>query len=56
MASPGSGTEGTPELTPFQLEVAWLFFGLRQSKGFLLAGGAALLAQHRAIVKTCGSC
>ena len=30
----------------FQLEVARLFFTLPASKGFLLAGGAALLAQH----------
>jgi hypothetical protein len=46
MAGVGSGAEGSPELTAFQLEVARLFFGLPQSKGFLLAGGAALLAQH----------
>lgn len=31
--------------TDFQLEVAQLFFGLPGSDGFLLAGGAALLAQ-----------
>jgi hypothetical protein len=30
----------------FQLEVTRLFFSLPASKGFLLAGGAALLAQH----------
>jgi hypothetical protein len=41
-----SGTGGTPNLTGFQLEVARLFFSLPASKGFLLAGGAALLAQH----------
>ena len=41
-----SGTDGTPDLTDFQLEVARLFFSLPASKGFLLAGGAALLAQH----------
>ena len=41
-----SGTDGTPNLTEFQLEVARLFFSLPASKGFLLAGGAALLAQH----------
>ena len=35
-----------PDLTDFQLEVTSLFFGLPASKGFLLAGGAALLAQH----------
>ncbi|MGH3258836.1 MAG: nucleotidyl transferase AbiEii/AbiGii toxin family protein, partial [Streptosporangiaceae bacterium] len=40
------GTNGTPDLTDFQLEVARLFFSLPASKGFLLAGGAALLAQH----------
>lgn len=34
------------ELPTFQLEVARLFFMLPESKGFLLAGGAALLAQH----------
>lgn len=36
----------TPELSDFQLEVARLFFSLPTSRGFLLAGGAALLAQH----------
>src|SRR5215467_3973358 len=35
-----------PDLTAFQLEVARLFFSLPASQGFLLAGGAALLAQH----------
>ena len=35
-----------PDLTDFQLEVTGLFFSLPASKGFLLAGGAALLAQH----------
>lgn len=39
-------TENAPELTSFQLEVSRLFFSLPASKGFLLAGGAALLAQH----------
>src|SRR5215469_4700380 len=38
--------DGQPELAAFQLEVARLFFALPASKGFLLAGGAALLAQH----------
>jgi predicted nucleotidyltransferase component of viral defense system len=38
--------DGQPELSAFQLEVARLFFALPASKGFLLAGGAALLAQH----------
>jgi Nucleotidyl transferase AbiEii toxin, Type IV TA system len=33
-------------LTEFQIEVAKLFFMLPASVGFLLAGGAALLAQH----------
>jgi hypothetical protein len=38
---------GEPDLSAFQLEVARLFFALPSSKGFLLvAGGAALLAQH----------
>jgi Nucleotidyl transferase AbiEii toxin, Type IV TA system len=37
---------GRPGLPAFQLEVARLFFALPASKGFLLAGGAALLAQH----------
>jgi hypothetical protein len=35
-----------PDLSAFQLEVARLFFALPASRGFLLAGGAALLAQH----------
>ncbi len=35
-----------PGLTAFQLEVAQLFFSLPASRGFLLAGGAALLAHH----------
>ena len=38
--------DGGPELTAFQLEAARLFFALPASSGFLLAGGAALLAQH----------
>lgn len=33
-------------LTAFQLQVARLFFSLPGSAGFLLAGGAALAAQH----------
>ncbi|TDV44247.1 nucleotidyl transferase AbiEii/AbiGii toxin family protein [Actinophytocola oryzae] len=33
-------------LTAFQLEVAQLFFSLPASEGFVLAGGAALIAQH----------
>lgn len=39
-------TKGMPGLTAFQLEVAQLFFSLPASRGFLLAGGAALLAHH----------
>jgi hypothetical protein len=35
-----------PGLTVFQIEVARLFYSLPESMGFLLAGGAALLA-HR---------
>jgi hypothetical protein len=35
-------------LTPFQVEVARLFFSLPETRGFLLAGGAALVA-HRLI-------
>jgi predicted nucleotidyltransferase component of viral defense system len=35
-----------PDLSAFQLEVARLFFAQPASQGFLLAGGAALLAQH----------
>ena len=37
---------GDTFLTRFQLEVAQLFFGLPASEGFLLAGGAALVAQQ----------
>jgi hypothetical protein len=33
-------------LTPFQIAVADQFFSLPESDGFLLAGGAALAAQH----------
>ncbi len=48
MPDPGmpAGRDGGPGLVAFQAEVAQLFFGLPKSKGFLLAGGAALLAQH----------
>ncbi|MGH3406257.1 MAG: nucleotidyl transferase AbiEii/AbiGii toxin family protein [Streptosporangiaceae bacterium] len=35
-----------PDLSAFQLEVARMFFALPASQGFLLAGGAALLAKH----------
>jgi hypothetical protein len=38
--------DGVPDLSDFQLEVARLFFALPDSRGFLLAGGAALLEQH----------
>lgn len=38
--------DGDTYLTRFQIEIATLFFGLPASEGFLLAGGAALLAQH----------
>lgn len=38
--------ESGSDLSAFQLEVATLFFSLPASQGFLLAGGAALLAQH----------
>jgi hypothetical protein len=38
-------TDPTP-LTAFQVSVASLFFALPASEGFLLAGGAALAAQH----------
>ena len=38
--------ESESDLSAFQLEVARLFFALPASQGFLLAGGAALLAQH----------
>ncbi len=38
--------DGQPGLPPFQLEVTRMFFALPASRGFLLAGGAALLAQH----------
>ena len=38
--------DGQPGLPPFQLEVARMFFALPASRGFLLAGGGALLAQR----------
>jgi hypothetical protein len=41
-----TGGDSGPGLAAFQAEVVRLFFGLPKSKGFLLAGGAALLAQH----------
>jgi predicted nucleotidyltransferase component of viral defense system len=39
-------------LTAFQVEVARLFFSLPASDRFLLAGGAALLAQHMTVRPT----
>lgn len=41
--------DGWPGLSAFQMEVARLFFALPASKGFLLAGGAALLAQRHVL-------
>jgi hypothetical protein len=41
-----TAADGEPDLPAFQLEVARLFFALLASQGFLLARGAALLAQH----------
>lgn len=41
-----SGEKGPLALTRFQIEVAQLFFSLPAAQGFLLAGGAALVAQH----------
>jgi hypothetical protein len=38
--------DSVTDLSAFQLEVARVFFALPDSRGFLLAGGAALLAQH----------
>ena len=40
-----TSSEDVP-LTDFQLQVAKLFFSLPASDGFVLAGGAALIAQH----------
>jgi len=42
----GTGAGSGPELTAFQTQVARLFFALPESEGFLMSGGAALLAQH----------
>jgi predicted nucleotidyltransferase component of viral defense system len=44
--------DSVPGLSAFQLEVARLFFALAGSQGFLLAGGAALLAQHLTVRST----
>jgi hypothetical protein len=41
-----SGTDKSTPLSSFQLQVAAIFFALPASRGFLLAGGAALAAQH----------
>ena len=41
-----SGEKGPLALTRFQVEIAQLFFSLPAAQGFLLAGGAALVAQH----------
>jgi hypothetical protein len=38
--------DNEPDLSAFQMEVARLFFALSASRGFLLVGRAALLAQH----------
>ncbi|MDQ2874628.1 MAG: nucleotidyl transferase AbiEii/AbiGii toxin family protein [Actinomycetota bacterium] len=38
--------DNASDLSAFQMKVARLFFALPASRGFLLAGGAALLAQH----------
>lgn len=43
--TPSHESSGTA-LTAFQVHVAQVFFALPASSGFLLAGGAALLAQH----------
>jgi hypothetical protein len=44
--------DSVSDLSAFQLEVARLFFALPDSRGFLLAGGAALLAQHLTVRPT----
>lgn len=41
-----SGAAAGLALTDFQVRVAQLFFSLPATQGFLLAGGAALVAQH----------
>lgn len=38
-----SGDNG--RLNPFQLDLASVFFALREAAGFLLAGGGALIVQ-----------
>jgi len=48
-----ASASGAPiALTPFQIEVAQLFFSLSASRGFLLAGGAALAAQRLTVRPT----
>ena len=42
----GSVSPDPAPLTAFQVSIAALFFSLPASEGFLLAGGAALAAQH----------
>jgi hypothetical protein len=42
----GEGASGPTALTPFQVDLATSFFELPASHGFLLAGGAALIAQR----------
>jgi len=45
-APKGGNADRPPQgLTPFQIEVARAFFEIPESAGFLLAGGAALVAQ-----------
>ena len=46
MPPDASGDGAAAELTAFQVKVATMFFALPESRGFLLAGGAALLAQR----------
>jgi len=53
MSSPDHRGDAHPDgLTSFQIEAARLFFGLPSSAGFILAGGAALLAQHLTVRPT----
>lgn len=39
-------TEGDIHVTHFQVQIAQLFFGLEASRGYVVAGGAALLASE----------
>ena len=53
MSSPDHRGDAHPDgLTSFQIEAARLFFALPSSAGFILAGGAALLAQHLTVRPT----